>query len=147
MSDSNLISELRRTTVQLTDLLAREAEMLRAMKPAEIQSLHQDKLALSAAYEAQIKVLKSNPTVLQSISTDLRADLRAKIQSFQAALSANRNGLRAARETTERALKAIADEVQARTRIHAGYSAQGATGSPSETSRTSAQAFAYDQQL
>ena len=147
MSDGNPISDLLRITSRLTSLLDREAEMLRAMKPSEIQSLHQDKLALSAAYESQIKVLKANPTVLPSISAELRAGLKTKIEKFQAALSANQHGLRAARETTECALRAIADEVQAKTEKHAGYSAKGSINSPSESGRTSALAFAFDQRL
>ncbi len=147
MSENSLISDLLRITSQLTGLMDREAEMLRAMKPSEIQSLHQDKLALSAAYQSQIKVLKSNPTALRSISAELRADLKAKIEKFQTALLANQHGLRAARETTERTLRAIADEVQAKIEKHAGYSAKGTASSPRESGRTSALAFAFDQRL
>jgi hypothetical protein len=147
MSDGNPVSDLLRTTSQLTGLLDREAEMLRAMRPSEIQALHQDKLALAAAYESQIKVLDANPGVLRSIPVELRTNLAAKIQEFQAALSANQNRLRAAREATESTLRAIADEVQAKTEKHAGYSAKGATSSPREPGRTSALAFAFDQRL
>ena len=147
MSNGNPISDLLRITSGLNDLLDREAEMLLAMKPSQIQSLHSDKLALSAAYEKQIEVLKTDPTILQSISTVLRADLKARIEKFQAALSANEHRLRAAREATESTLRAIADEVQAKTEKHAGYSANGATGSPNKSGWTSAPAFAYDQRL
>ena len=147
MNEGNPISDLLRITSRLTGLLDREVEMLRAMKPTEIEALHQDKSALSAAYESQIKVLKANPAILRSITTELRADLKAKMKKFQAALSANQHRLRAAREATECALRAIADEVQAKTDKHTGYSAQGATSSPSQSGRTSALAFAFDQRL
>ncbi len=147
MSEGNPISELLRIMSRLTGLLDQEAEMLRAMKPTEIQSLHQDKLALSAAYESQIKILKANPAMLRSIPAGPRAEFKAKIKKFQAALTANQYGLRATRKATECALQAIADEVQAKTENHAGYSAKGTVGSPGAYGRTSALAFAFDQRL
>jgi len=147
MSNANPISELLRITSQLTDLLDREAEMLLAMKPSEIQALHPIKVALSAAYESQIKNLKANPTVLQSIPTEMRSEFRGKIGKFQASLLANYRNLHAARLTTESTLRAIADEVQTKTEKHAGYTANGTTGRTSKPGRTSARAFAFDQIL
>lgn len=147
MSKEDQISELLQTTSRLTALMEREAGMLRAMKPGDIQSLHEDKLALSAAYGSQVKALKENPDVLRTLPAGLRADFKAKIGEFQAALTANHLGLLTTRAATESALRAIADEVQAKTEKHAGYSANGATSSPYETGRTSALAFAYDQRL
>jgi len=147
MSEGNPVSELLRIVSRLTALLERETEMLRAMKPSEIEPLQRDKMALSADYGARIKALKADPKILRSISTELRADFEARVERFRAALSANERGLRAARETTERALGAIAEEVQAKTRMHAGYSAKGASGVSGEAHRISALSFAYDQRL
>lgn len=147
MNDGNPISDLLRTASRLTGLLDRETGMLQAMKPSDIQVLHQDKLALATDYGAQIKVLKSNPALLGSIPADVRAHLKATIEKFQAAVAANQRGLRAVREATESTLRAIADEVQAKTDKHKGYAANGGASKPGVSSRTSAQAFAFDQIL
>ncbi len=147
MNDGNPISDLLRTASQLTGLLDRETGMLQAMKPSDIKALHQDKLALSTTYGAQIKALKDNPALMGSIPADVRAHLKATMESFQAALAANRRGLHAVRAATESTLRAIADEVQAKTDKHKGYAANGGASRAGETGRTSAQAFAFDQSL
>lgn len=147
MSEANQVSDLLQITARLTGILKREVEMLRAMKPADILSLQQDKIVLSTAYESRIKSMKSNPEILRAIPPALRADLKAMVGAFRAVLSENERSLRAAKETTESALRAIAEEVQAKTRKHAGYSAKGALATPDEARRSSALSLAFDQLL
>ena len=145
MNANTQATELLSTTLKLIGVLEREIEMLRAMKPSEIQALQQDKIVLSAAYEAQIKALKSDPRILESMAPRQRSELKAAIGRFQATLSENERTLRAAKETTQRALNAIAEEVQLRVHQHAGYSAKGMAAASSGTARPSAVSFAVDQ--
>jgi hypothetical protein len=146
MSTTANVTELLTVTLKLISVLEREIEMLRAMKPSEIQALQHDKIVLSAAYEAQIKALKANPDTIKSLSGEQREALNVAIKKFQSTLSENERSLRAAKETTQRALNAIAEEVQLLSQKHAGYSAQG-TAAPSAGQRPSAVSFAVDQRL
>ena len=121
MSESNQVTNFLKTTTRLIDVLEREIAMLRSMKPVEIQSLQQDKIVLSAAYEAQVKSLKADPQILQSVSPEQRANLKGVIARFQATLMQNERGLRAARDVSESVLRAIADELDKRQNDNKGY--------------------------
>ena len=145
MSANTQATELLTTTLNLIGVLEREIEMLRAMKPSEIQALQQDKIVLSAAYEAQIKALKADPEILKSMPPQKRSELQAAIGRFQATLTENERSLRAAKETTQRALNAIAEEVQLKVHQHAGYSARGMAAASGGSTRPSAVSFAVDQ--
>ena len=131
MSDPNEITDLLKIITRLTGVLEREIEMLRAMKPSEIQALQQDKLVLTAAYEARIKSLKDNPQTLRDLPAELRAALRETIGGFQTTLAENERRLRAARDVSDRVLRAIADELEQRQNNNKGYAPAGAfTGRP-----------------
>ena len=147
MSDQTRASDLLKITTRLIDVLEREIEMLRAMKPSDIQALHEDKIVLTAAYEAQIKALKADPAALKALSPTLRAELNGAIKRFQAALNENERSLRAAKEASQSALNAIAEEVQRQVQQHAGYSAKGDAAPPPASGPSSAMSFAYDQRL
>ncbi len=135
MNVSNQITELLKITGRLIGVLEREIEVLRAMQPAEIEALQQDKIALSAAYEAQIKALAGQPGILEAVQPALRAEFDTVIGKFQSTLAANERALRATRETSQRVLEAIAHEIDRKRRENMGYSAGGYAAAAS-TSRS-----------
>lgn len=147
MSDKTQAPDLLQVTTRLIDVLERETEMLRAMKPSEIQALQEDKAALSAAYEAHIKALKAEPQALSAMPAPRRAELNGTIKRFQAALRENARSLQAAKQASQSALNAIAEEVHRYTQKHAGYSAAGAAAPPNPSNQASAMSFAFDQRL
>ena len=106
MNVPNQITELLKITGRLIGVLEREIEVLRAMQPAEIEALQQDKIALSAAYEAQIRPLASQPELLDAVQPALRTELEKAIEMFRSTLAANERALRAAKDTTQRVLEA-----------------------------------------
>ena len=125
MNQSERITDFLKITSRLISVLEREIEMLRAMKPAEIQVLQQDKIVLAAAYESQVKSLKEHPELLDNLTPALRAELKAVVATFEKTLVKNAHALRAAKYTTERVLKAIADEIENKRLENASYSANG----------------------
>ncbi len=147
MTGTSQVTDLIQVATRLIDILERESALLRAMKPSGLEALQQDKIALTSAYEAQVKALKANPQAAKSMPSDLRAELNAALRRFQAALCENARTLRAAKDATQSALSAIADEVQRQVGKHAGYSAQGMAAPPSASSGCSAMSFAVDQRL
>ena len=147
MTETNRIADLLQITKRLTAVLEREVEILRAMKPAEARALQEEKYALTAAYETQIKAIDGDDGALDGVSSDLRAELAEATAEFRDALIRNERSLRAARYTSERVLRAIADEVE---RTRGETAAYGAGGTIAERSqRTGAQpvSLAIDQRL
>ncbi len=130
MSAQNQVTDLLKITSRLVDVLEREIEMLRAMRPSDIETLQQDKIALTAAYESQVKSLASQPEFADAVQPALRAELETAIGKFQSTLAANERALGAAKHTTQRVLQAIADEVDRKRNENAGYSASGTVAAP-----------------
>ncbi len=125
MNTPNQITDLLKITGRLIGVLERENEVLHAMRPAEIEALQQDKVALSTAYEAQIKSFADQPGFLDTVQPALRAEFKTVIGKFQSTLAANERALRATRDTSRRVLEAIAYEIDRKRRENAGYSADG----------------------
>ncbi|MFQ5774596.1 MAG: hypothetical protein ACE5GS_08775 [Kiloniellaceae bacterium] len=125
MTDPSQITDLLKIISRLIGVLEREIEMLRAMKPSELQALQQDKIVLAAAYEAQFNALKDRPELLETAAPRVRAELKAAVDRFQKTLSENERSLRAAKDVTARVLRAIADELGRKQRENAAYAPDG----------------------
>ncbi len=147
MNTANQITDLLKITGRLIGVLEREIEVLRAMQPAKIEALQQDKIALSAAYEAQAKSLASQPELLDAVQPPLRAQLEAAIGKFQSTLAASERALRAAKDTTHRVLEAIAEEIENSNGDSNGYSATGHHNTTANRGHSAPVSLAYDQRL
>jgi len=128
MSEPSRIPDLLKIIDRLSTVLERETAILRARTPAALDSVRQEKLNLSAAYENHVRALRSDPGVLAAATPDVRARLKAAFDRFERILGENERGLRAARDTTDRVLRAIADEVERQRRDSLAYSANGNPG-------------------
>lgn len=125
MTDATQAADLIRITSRLIGVLEREIEALRAAKPSQIHSLQEEKTTLAAAYEAQLRALRDAPEALAAAGPGVRAELDTVIGRFREVLSANEHALRAAKETTGRILRAIADEIERQRDQRTAYSANG----------------------
>jgi hypothetical protein len=125
MSAPTQITDLLKITSRLIGVLEREIEMLRAMRPSEIQGLQQDKIVLTAAYEAQVRSLRHDPAAFEEIAPTLREELKAAITEFQTTLAQNESALRAAKQTTEQVLRAIAAEIHENSLAGRPYAGHG----------------------
>jgi len=123
--DTGEVTELLRTTSRLIGVLEREIDMLREMRPSEMQSLQEEKIVLAAAYESQLKRVSETPDLESALTPELRAELRETTAHFQTALVENERALRAAKHATDNLLNAIVDAVD-RQMPEAGYAANGA---------------------
>ena len=125
MNTANRIDDLIQVTSRLISVLEREVELLNGKPSPELEALQEEKSVLTAAYESQARSMAGHPELLQALQPVLRAELERVTSRFQSAVSANEMALRAARETTQRVLQAIADELDKNRRDQAGYSATG----------------------
>lgn len=147
MNTPNQITDLLKTTGRLTGVLEREIEVLRAMRPAEIEALQQDKIALSTVYEAQIKSFAEQPGILEAMQPALRIEFETVIGKFQSTLAANERALRATRETSRRVLEAIAHEIDRKRHENAGYSADGYAATASKSASGPPVSIAIDERF
>jgi galactokinase len=132
---------------RLIGVLEREIDMVRAMKPMEIQSLQQEKIVLSAAYEGQLKAIADQPDLVRDLTPALRAQIDNAVDRFRQTLAENERSLRAAKAVTERVLQMVAEELDKARRDKAAYSAAGAVPMPTRTSAARPLSVAIDQQL
>ena len=147
MNTNSHINDLIQVSSRLIAVLEREVDLLRAAKPGEIEKLQQEKSTLTAAYESQARSLASQPALLEALQPVLRSELERVAERFQSAVTANENALRAARDTTQRVLQAIADEIAKNQREKAGYSAQGYAASSSQRTSGQAVSIALDERI
>ncbi len=125
MSTTSRIDDLIQITSRLITVLEREVELLRTPPSTGLEALQEEKSVLTTAYESQARSLAGHPELLEALQPVLRAELERVTSRFQSAVSNNEVALRAARETTQRVLQAIADELGKNRRDQAGYSATG----------------------
>ena len=147
MSTDSHINDLIQVSSRLIAVLEREVELLRAAKPSEIEKLHEEKSRLTAAYESQARTLASQPELLKALQPVLRSELERVTDRFQSAVTANEAALRAARDTTQRVLQAIADEISKSRPDNVGYSAQGYAASSSQKTSGQPLSIALDERL
>jgi len=125
MSNANRIADLVQITNRLSDLLEHESALLRARKLTEMETVRQNKFVLSAAYETHVRALRAQPEKLADATPELRRQLKAAFDRFEKSLGENERGLRAAKETSNRVLRTIADEVDRQRRENLAYSPNG----------------------
>ncbi len=147
MSTQSQVNDLLQVTSRLIAVLEREVELLRAVPSTEFEALQEEKSALTAAYESQARSLTGHPKLLEALQPVLRAEFERVTRRFQSAVAANEVALRAARETTQRVLQAIADALDKNRRDKAGYSATGYGSTASYGSCTQPISIAVDRRL
>ena len=147
MSTQSQVNDLLQVTSRLVTVLEREVQLLRTVPSTELEALQEEKSALTAAYESQARSLAGHPELLEALQPVLRAELKQVTGRFQSAVAANEMALRAARETTQRVLQAIADELDKNRCDKAGYSAQGCAASSSRRTSGTPLSITLDQRL
>jgi DNA repair exonuclease SbcCD ATPase subunit len=112
MSDiAPLVEDVIDVTQKLTELLEREIELLKNLKPQDIRDLQQDKTALATVYERQIRNLRGKATLLAGVDAKLKERLRQATLRFQITLSENERAIRAVKTVSERLMRAVVSAV------------------------------------
>lgn len=145
-SHLNQIRELLQVTNRLASLLEREIGLLRQMDPKAMQNVQQEKIVLAAAYQVALSDLRALPQWEEELPADLRQEVHSAASRFQAVLIKNERALRAAKETTERVLSYVVEEIDKQKDGPKGYGKTGAYSLPNHRNQTSA-AVAINQRL
>ena len=64
METTTKLADLITITNRLIDLMGKEIEMLRSMRPQDIGALQKDKVSLALAYERHMQELRDDPSLL-----------------------------------------------------------------------------------
>lgn len=109
----------------LTAVMSREVELLRAMRVRDFGELQDHKLGLVQAYEKQTEHLRANPAFADAIDPVLREELTDVMERMHEVMSENETAINAARSANQRVATAIVHAVQDQQSEAGGYSNKG----------------------
>lgn len=131
---------------RLIDLMDREIDILRAMRPAELEGMQQEKADLTAAYEQWYATLDANREAMVLLSPALRGEFEAVAKRFNDTMSKNTRALTAAKVAHERLIGAVVEAVKAERRKGA-YSKAGAMSGGKENAAAEPVSLSLDCRL
>ncbi len=138
------IGSLIELSGQLATVMAREVELLGAMRASEVAELQEDKAALAAAYAGAFEEVRRNPALVREAHPQQRTALREATTVLKTATEANVRAVAAAKTVNERLLRALGEAV-ARARGPAEpYTAAGRTAAQKPAGGT---ALTYDDRI
>ena len=129
MTEALQVDTLIETVTRLSALLEREIGLLRERRPLEIEPLQAEKAELTALYEQAVGALRAEPDFTAALDPALRNRLARAVADLEGACAANAEALRSARQTTERLVSAIAEEIRVKRPGGNAYSRRGAAPS------------------
>jgi hypothetical protein len=124
-ADMNSIRGLIETVRALTELMAEETDLLRALQIKNFSALQEQKLALIRSYEESSAQLREDPSFAQTLEPRLRAELKDVNARMHDVMHENEVAILAAREMNQRAASAIVEAVGTLRSDGSTYSGQG----------------------
>ncbi len=119
------IEELIDLTKRLTEVMAKESEILRGMRPSEIAPLQTEKAALSHTYSDAVSAANSNASRVASARLDLRERLARATARLQDTMADNLRTITIARAFNERLVRALGEAVTENRHPATAYTADG----------------------
>lgn len=141
------IDGLIRIASRLIDLMRREIEILREMRPHGLDELQARKNELADAYEQQVRALAGEPGALAAVAPALRQEFAEVAAEFNKVLAENESALHATRFAHERLLKAVVEAVGEQRNSFNGYCASGTPAHQARGRRTVNAPMALDTRL
>jgi hypothetical protein len=126
MNTGDIATTLIAVTSRLIDLMGREIELLRSMRPREIETIQADKAGLARIYLEHVTQLQSEPSRLNAVESIVRDELCRVTERFEEAVTENARALRAASEANNRLIKVIIEAAEQAQPQHSGYTNSGA---------------------
>lgn len=131
---------------RLIDLMDREINVLRAMRPADLEGMQQEKADLTAAYEQWYATLEGNREAMALLSPALRGEFEAVAKRFDDVVAENTRALMAAKVAHERLIGAVVEAVKA-DRRKGSYSSAGAMGGAADNATAEPVSLSLDCRL
>ena len=125
MNTNDTIATLVTLTARLVDLMGREIELLRAMRPREIEGIQAEKAALARTYAETVRQLSADPQRLKALEPVVRDEIKRVTERFEEAVAENARALKAASEANARLVRAIVEAAERQLPRAEGYSRAG----------------------
>ena len=119
------IGELIDLTERLTEVMAKETEILNGMRPSEIEPLQSEKVSLSAAYSDAVGAANSHASDIASARLDQRERLARTTARLQDTMADNLRAITIARAFNERLVRALGEAVTENRHPATAYTADG----------------------
>ena len=103
------VDELMETTLRLSDILARESEMITKMQYKELAPLNDEKLKLTAVLEVYQQVMASDPGFVKQADAKTREQLILITDDLAINVEENFRKVSVARAVNARVMQAITD--------------------------------------
>lgn len=140
-------TDLLKLLNRLIEVLGREIAHLRAMKPAEMQALQQDKIVLTAAYESMVTEIRANPGLLADLDPLLKEQVIQAAGRFQEVLGENARALYAVKEANDKLFRAVVRAIEEKRNEARAYAPSGSFAPHTRLSAGEAVSLAVDQRL
>lgn len=118
---SDHVDQLVALTERLTALLAEQARLFEARRPAEAAGVTAQSADLAALYRRETARVRANPLILAGAPKARRQRLVEATRAFEATLKRHGSAVHACKSVTEGVVRAVADEVARRRAPPAGY--------------------------
>jgi len=138
MNPRDVIKVFVESMTQLMAVMRHEIELVKAREFAKLEDVQRRKLQLAKTYDEHQTRLRKNLSVLDSLSTEERGDLRKLYATFRETLSDNMLALKSAHDAADRVVKMVIAGVRKSRGVNGpavnpskpvrGYAAYGSVG-------------------
>ncbi len=123
-------------TTRLADLVEGEIKVLRERRPGELARSAAEKEELARSYQEELNALRANPDVVKAAPKAEVEALRVAGLRLNRVLDDQRRRVSAAREVSERMLRAVTEEVQKNKTPYNVYTAAASYAKPNRKKPT-----------
>lgn len=112
MNPRDVVKLFVESMTQLMAVMRHEIDLVRARDFAKLEDVQRRKTQLAKTYEEHQTRLRKDLSVLESLSTEERGDLRNLYAVFRETLSENMLALKSAHDAADRVVKMVIDGVK-----------------------------------
>lgn len=94
---------------RLGQIMDHERALLASMRLDDLKDLQEEKVALTEAYELELKRLRKTPETFAALDLSVRDQIESAMRRFQEAANSNMQSLEAAQTVVDKVVRNIAD--------------------------------------
>lgn len=137
MATYDHLGDMIAITERLSNIMCKEIELLRSMRPQDIGELQETKADLARSYENYLRELREDPSILGAAAPERKEELKIATTRFRSVLDDNERALRSVKTVSENLLNTIVAAVAEQKAHSSAYSnngsLRGTNGSAADT--------------
>ncbi len=128
MATNDHLGDMIAITERLSNIMSKEIELLRSMRPQDIGELQETKADLAMSYETYLRELREDPSILGAAAPERKEELKIATSRFRSVLDENERALRSVKTVSENLLNTIVAAVAEQKAHSSAYSNTGSLG-------------------